>query len=48
MCVSQNVTAGTVCPDAHFCVFLICVITNNAVPIKYRTENITYKYFSHR
>ena len=35
-------------PDAHFCVRGICIITNNAVQIKYRTKNITGKYSPHR
>ncbi len=41
LCASQNVTAGTVCPAAHFCVFGICIITNNAEHIK----NINHKPF---
>ena len=35
-------------PDAHFCVRGICIITNNAVPIKYQTKNTTGKYSPHR
>ena len=33
------VAPGTVCPGAHFCVREICIITNNAAPIKFRTQN---------
>ena len=33
-----SVTAGTVCPAAYFCVRGICIITNNAAFIKYRTK----------
>ena len=35
-------------PDAHFCVIWICIYTNNAASIKYRTKNITGKYFPRR
>ena len=36
-----DVTDGNLCPAAHFCVFGICIITNNAEHIK----NINHKPF---
>ena len=33
---------------AHFCVIWICIYTNNAASIKYRTKNITGKNFPRR
>ena len=39
---------GGLYPAAHFCVYKICVYTNNAVLTKYRTMIITGNYFPRR
>ena len=33
------------CPPAHFCVNIICIITNNAVPIQYLPDLILFITF---
>ena len=46
LCVNVRVVAGRHtlwreeqrCPPAHFCVYGICIITNNGVLIKYKTQ----------
>ena len=42
-----SVTAGTVCPAAHFCVGEICIFTNNVVQIKYRNQNQFHNHNHH-
>ncbi len=37
--VSSPERNGALHCSAHFCVYEICIITNNAVPIKFRTQN---------
>ena len=33
-------------PDAHFCVHIICIATNNATPVKYRNQKYHLQIFT--